>query len=88
MPVKDSDMQKAEMDFLRAMKGYAENEEEKDENDVFGVLIATELKKLSKKKQIMTKRKIQNLIFDMQMEMKSHNTREIILAPTDHRLTI
>ena len=49
LPVKYSDMQKAEMDFLRAMKGYAENEEEKDENDVFGVLIATEFKKLRKK---------------------------------------
>ena len=68
LPVKDSDLQKAEMDFLRAMKGYAENEKEKDENDVFSVLIATKLKKLSKKKQIMAKRKIQNLIYNMQME--------------------
>ena len=68
MPVKDSDMQNAEMDFLKDMKGYAKKEEEKDENDVFGVLITTELKKLSKKKQSMAKRKIQNLIYDMQME--------------------
>ena len=59
MPVTNSDMQKAEMDFLRAMRGYAENEEEKDENDIFGVLIATEMKKLRKRKQILTKRKIQ-----------------------------
>ena len=56
------------MDFLRAMKVYAENEEEKDENDTFGVLISTELKKLSKRKQVMAKRKIQNLIYDMQIE--------------------
>ena len=48
--VKNSDMRKAEMDFLRAMKGYAKNEEEKDKSDVFGILIATGLKKLSKKK--------------------------------------
>ena len=44
------------MDFLRAMRGYAENEEAKDENDIFGVLIATEKKKLRKGKQIMTKK--------------------------------
>ena len=37
LPVKDSDMQNAEMDFLKDMKGYAKNEEEKDESDVFGV---------------------------------------------------
>ena len=41
-------MQKAEMDFFRAMK---------DENDIFGVLIATKLKKFSKRKQTMAKRK-------------------------------
>ena len=29
------------MDFVRAMKIYAENEEEKDENHIFGLLIAT-----------------------------------------------
>ena len=40
-PAKDGDMQKAEMDILRAMKIYAENEEEKDENNIFGLLIAT-----------------------------------------------
>ena len=55
-------MQKAEMDFLRAMKGLVENQEEKGENDILSVLIATELKKLNKRKQIMVKRKIQNLI--------------------------
>ena len=44
------------MDFLRAMRSYAENEEAKDENDIFGVLIATEKKKLRKGKQIMTKK--------------------------------
>ena len=34
------------MDFLRDKKGYAENnEEEKDENDVIVVFIATKLKK-------------------------------------------
>ena len=59
LPVTNSDMQNAEMDFLRAMRGYAGNEEEKDENDIFGVLIATEMKKLRKRKQILTKRKIQ-----------------------------
>ena len=45
------------MDFLRAMEGYAENEEEKDENDVFGVLIATQFKKLSKKEKLWSKEK-------------------------------
>ena len=51
MSVKNSDMQKTEMDFLRAMKGYAENnEEEKDQNDIFGVFIATKLKRFSKEK--------------------------------------
>ena len=38
------DMQKVKTYFLRVMKVYGEN----DEDDIFGFLIVTELKKLSK----------------------------------------
>ena len=55
--VKNSNMQKAETNFLRAMKGYGENEKEKDKNDIFGVLIDTELKKLSKRHKLWSKEK-------------------------------
>ena len=53
-------MQKAETYFFRVMKIYGENEENKDQNDIFGVLIVTELKELSKWKKNLTKIKTQN----------------------------
>ena len=48
-------MQKVKTYFLRVMKVYGEN----DEDDIFGFLIVTELKKLSKWRRNMTKIKIQ-----------------------------
>ena len=75
------------MDFLRAMEGYAENEEEKDEN-VFGVLIAIQFKKLSKKEKLWPKEKSKTSFMTCRWRMKSHKAREIILTPTDQRLII
>ena len=53
-------MQKAETYFFRVMKIYGKNEEKKDQNDIFGVLIVTELKELSKWKKNLTKIKTKN----------------------------
>ena len=60
LSLRHSVMQKAETYFFRVMKIYGENEEKKDQNDIFGVLIVTELKELSKWKKNLTKIKTQN----------------------------
>ena len=60
----------AELDFLNAMKKAVVEPNQKgckDDIDLFGMLVAAEVKKLSHRNQLIAKNQIQNLLFNLQM---------------------
>ncbi len=44
-----------------------EEDKEKDENEIFGMLVTAELRKLSPRSQRVARHQIQNLLFNLQM---------------------
>ena len=71
---KKADLQEQEIKFMKAMENAVNAGQEKlveDSIDLFGKLVASELRKMSEHEQCLAKNQIQNVIFNIQMNSVS-----------------
>ena len=65
---EDSEIEEEELKALEVINKLASAEENKGGCEIFGELVATELKAPSQKQFLMTKHEIQNVLFKVRME--------------------
>ena len=79
-----SEIEEEELRALEVINKLASAEENKGECEIFGELVATELKALSQKQFLMAKHEIQNVLFKVRMEALEADLND---RPTEERRT-
>ena len=83
-----SKIEEEELKAFKAISKLASVEENKGECELFGELIATELKALSQKQRLVAKHEIQNVLFKVRMEALENNSNETrTTTTTQHSIT-
>ena len=71
------DLDRMELQFLRKMeKVIATPKEKKDDCDIFGLLVAAEIKELNNYNRMIAKNQIQNTIFQLQMNQQQQHEQQ------------
>lgn len=82
---KKSEGHENEAEALNFLKTAAASIAEKDECTIFGLMVGTELKKLNPRNKVVAKNKIQNVIFELELdEMDGRTSAGTPLTSSDN----
>jgi hypothetical protein len=83
---KREEEEKKEAEAFAFMKAAATSMAQKDDCSIFGQMVAAEIRKLNPKNKIIAKNKIQNILFDLQLEEINENEAQSFILSSGGEL--